>query len=163
MAEQALQAEEVKPKRHLGKLLFLGINFLLFLAGAGFFVLTKFGMLGSAPVPEGAPTQQEKSQATQSEQQEQATPKPGIMLRFDPFIVNLSGDRGRRYLRLIMQVEVADEQAKATVESRIPHIRDRLIFLLSSKTFADIVALKASIACVRRSSPTSTSCSASPS
>ncbi|GIX47060.1 MAG: hypothetical protein KatS3mg131_1271 [Candidatus Tectimicrobiota bacterium] len=60
------------------------------------------------------------------------------MVRFDPFIVNLSGDQGRRYLRVILQVEVPNDEAKNAVTSHMPQLRDRLIFLLSSKKFSDI-------------------------
>jgi flagellar FliL protein len=55
-----------------------------------------------------------------------------------PFIVNLSGDQGQRYLRLVVQVEVRGELAKDELEKHLPEVRNRLIFLLSSKTFADI-------------------------
>src|SRR5262249_24858075 len=55
-----------------------------------------------------------------------------------PFIVNLSGDQGQRYLRLVAQVEVRGELSKDELEKHLPEVRNRLIFLLSSKTFADI-------------------------
>jgi len=55
-----------------------------------------------------------------------------------PFIVNLSGDQEQRYLRLVAQVEVRGELAKDELEKHLTEVRNRLIFLLSSKTFADI-------------------------
>ena len=55
-----------------------------------------------------------------------------------PFLVNLSGDQGQRYLRLVAQVEVRGELSKDELEKHLPEVRNRLIFLLSSKTFADI-------------------------
>ena len=55
-----------------------------------------------------------------------------------PFIVNLSGDQGQRYLRLVTQVEVRGELSKDELEKHLPEVRNRLIFLLSSKTFADV-------------------------
>jgi flagellar protein FliL len=55
-----------------------------------------------------------------------------------PFIVNLSGDQGQRYLRLVAQVEVRGELSKDELEKHQPEVRNRLLFLLSSKTFADI-------------------------
>ncbi|GIX47059.1 MAG: hypothetical protein KatS3mg131_1270 [Candidatus Tectimicrobiota bacterium] len=55
MAAEAPVTEETR-KRGMGKLLFLAVNVLLFVAGAGFFVLTKFGVLGAAPSPQ-APRQ----------------------------------------------------------------------------------------------------------
>jgi flagellar FliL protein len=55
-----------------------------------------------------------------------------------PFLVNLTGDQGQRYLRLVAQVEVRGELSKDELEKHLPEVRNRLIFLLSSKTFADI-------------------------
>lgn len=55
-----------------------------------------------------------------------------------PFIVNLSGDQGQRYLRLVVQVEVRGELSKDELDKHLPEVRNRLLFLLSSKTFADI-------------------------
>jgi len=55
-----------------------------------------------------------------------------------PFLVNLSGDQGQRYLRLVAQVEVRGDLAKDELEKHLPEVRDRLLFLLTSKTFADI-------------------------
>lgn len=55
-----------------------------------------------------------------------------------PFIVNLSGDQGQRYLRLVAQVEVRGDLSKDELEKHLPAVRNRLIFLLSSKTFVDI-------------------------
>lgn len=64
-----------------------------------------------------------------------------LLVPLAPFIVNLSGDQGQRYLRLAVQVELRDdlaEVAKAKLEQQLPEVRNRLIFLLTSKTFADI-------------------------
>ena len=55
-----------------------------------------------------------------------------------PFLVNLGGDQGQRYLRLVVQVEVRGELSKDELDKHQPEVRNRLIFLLSSKTFADI-------------------------
>ena len=55
-----------------------------------------------------------------------------------PFLVNLTGDQGQRYLRLVVQVEVRGELSKDELDKHQPEVRNRLIFLLSSKTFADI-------------------------
>jgi flagellar FliL protein len=55
-----------------------------------------------------------------------------------PFLVNLSGDQGQRYLRLVAQVEVRGDLAKDELEKHLPEVRNRLLFLLTSKTFADI-------------------------
>src|SRR6266436_2153305 len=59
-----------------------------------------------------------------------------------PFLVNLSGDQGQRYLRLVAQVEVRGDLAKDEFEKHLPEVRDRLLFLLTSKTFADISSIQ---------------------
>ena len=59
-------------------------------------------------------------------------------MSLQPFVVNLSGDNGRRYLRVVMQLQLKGSKAKEDIEKNIALMRDRLIFLLSSKTFEDI-------------------------
>jgi flagellar FliL protein len=59
-----------------------------------------------------------------------------------PFLVNLSGDQGQRYLRLVAQVEVRGDLAKDELEKHLPEVRNRLLFLLTSKTFADISSIQ---------------------
>jgi flagellar FliL protein len=68
-----------------------------------------------------------------------------LLVPLNPFIVNLSGDQGQRYLRLAVQVEVREDlagAAKTALEKHLPEVRDRLIFLLTSKTFADIGSIQ---------------------
>ncbi|MEK7773663.1 MAG: flagellar basal body-associated FliL family protein, partial [Deltaproteobacteria bacterium] len=57
-------------------------------------------------------------------------------LALDPFIVNLQDNSGTRYLKLTLSFELdggPDEIAAQTVK-----VRDSLIVLLSSKSYADI-------------------------
>jgi len=64
-----------------------------------------------------------------------------LLVALAPFIVNLSGDQGQRYLRLAVQVAVREDLAavaKAALEKHLPEVRNRLIFLLTSKTFGEI-------------------------
>jgi len=65
-----------------------------------------------------------------------------VLVPLAPFIVNLSGDQGQRYLRLVAQVEVRGELSKAEIEKRLPEVRNRLLFLLSSKTYAEIGSIQ---------------------
>jgi flagellar protein FliL len=61
-----------------------------------------------------------------------------LTMPLQPFVVNLSGDGGRRYLRLVLQLDLEDEEAKAEIDSNMAQVRDRLIFLLSGKTYDEI-------------------------
>jgi flagellar FliL protein len=160
MADNAAPGVEEQPrrkKRSLLKLLLLALNVLLFLAGAGSLAWTKFG-----PKPVASAVAQGQDQ--HEDQKGNAVPEPvaqghevpakavaavsatgshgagGVptLVPLAPFIVNLSGDQGQRYLRLVAQVEIRGELAKDALEKHLPEVRNHLIFLLSSKTFGDI-------------------------
>jgi flagellar basal body-associated protein FliL len=135
-------------RRSLGKILLLGLNLLLFLAGATFFSLTKFGVLSKPvtvarqdPQAHNEPVESYPSPVTTSDRSTVAKSEShteGITVPLQPFVVNLSGDDGHRFLRLVLALEVKDEKTKAEIDKRLPHLRNRLVFLLTSKAFADI-------------------------
>jgi flagellar basal body-associated protein FliL len=163
-------------KRSLAKLLLLGVNLLLFLSGAGFFALTKFGMLnkpaavGTTETPgldahdEPAPAKdnghgKDKGHGTEAKPSKEAGSGKGaghggksasksakkaeaaaelITVPLQPFVVNLSGDQGRRYLRLVLQLAVEGEDIKAEIDRNMAQVRDRLIFLFSGKTYDEV-------------------------
>ena len=56
----------------------------------------------------------------------------------DPFLVNLADKESRRYLKLKVELEVDSEGSEKELEKFLPHIRDGLILLLSSKTYLDL-------------------------
>jgi flagellar FliL protein len=156
MAEAVAQASSQGKKRSMAKMLLLGVNLLLFLSGAAFFLLTKFGVVNKPVASESAEhsaqlaedkkdTPAEKDTAKQhakapakAEAKAEAFHGELVAVPMQPLVVNLSGDNGRRYIRLVMQLQVRGEKAKADLEKHLGPVRDRLIFLLSSKAFEDI-------------------------
>lgn len=62
----------------------------------------------------------------------------GEMFPLDTFVVNLADDKGKRYLRATMQLELAPEQTAATLEQRLPQIRDVVLTILPTKQFQEI-------------------------
>ena len=48
---------------------------------------------------------------------------------------------GRRYLKVTMDVEVSDAAASTALTAAMPRVKDTLLLLLSSKTFADISSM----------------------
>jgi flagellar FliL protein len=147
MVEAVAEAAHSKEtKRSLGKVLLLGVNALLFIAGVAFFLLTKFGILHKsevaeqpqAPVAHGehkpAPAPPVPHGAPPAETQ----PGEAVIVPLQAFVVNLSGENGRRYLRLVVQLQVRGAKGKEEVEKQAGKVRDRLIFLLSSKTFEEL-------------------------
>jgi flagellar FliL protein len=56
----------------------------------------------------------------------------------DPFIVNLSGDGGRNYLKLEITLEFDKEVVQVEVENKMPMIKDSILLLLATKSFESI-------------------------
>jgi flagellar protein FliL len=200
MAEHAVaevEGPQTKKPRSLLKLLLLGLNVLLFLAGVGSLAWTKFGPKPQVtatvaqeqdhleeqkddaaykPVAKGheAPAKASEGHGNSAPSKAQgghggeagkghgssAAAKPSgghggeagkgsgggssnpALVSLAPFLVNLSGDQGQRYLRLVAQVEVRGDLAKDELEKHLPEVRNRLLFLLTSKTFADISSIQ---------------------
>jgi flagellar FliL protein len=70
-----------------------------------------------------------------------AAPKPliGALWSLDPFIVNLADNQGERYLKLVMQLEVADPTVSAELEQLKPKLRDNILDLLTAKTYNELM------------------------
>ena len=162
------EEQQRRTKRSLLKLLLLALNVVLFLAGVGSLAWTKFGPKPVASaVAQGQDQEDQQSSAAHepAAKGHEATAKAPAaakasgghgssagtksaggnggsaapaLVPLAPFLVNLTGDQGQRYLRLVAQVEVRGELSKDELEKHLPEVRNRLIFLLSSKTFADI-------------------------
>lgn len=73
-------------------------------------------------------------------QEEEARNKDfiGSLIPLETFLVNLSGSRGRKLLKINMELEVDGEEVQAEVEQLKPKIRDIIIVILSSKTYAQV-------------------------
>lgn len=65
----------------------------------------------------------------------------GFIHQLDPFIVNLFDERGVRYLKVRLDIEVWDSTPEE-IERKTPKIRDSLIVLLSSKKYEEIGSLE---------------------
>jgi flagellar protein FliL len=167
-ATPEVEEQPRRKKRSLLKLLLLALNVLLFLAGVGSLAWTKFGPKPVASAVAQGQDQHEDQKDTAPHEpaakghevpaKASAAAKPSgghgssagtksagqggnaapSLVPLAPFLVNLSGDQGQRYLRLVVQVEVRGELSKDELEKHLPEVRNRLIFLLSSKAFADI-------------------------
>lgn len=62
----------------------------------------------------------------------------GPILQLDPFIVNLAGAGGRNYLKLEISLELDKVELETEIKNKMPRIKDTVLLLLSSKSFADI-------------------------
>ena len=66
----------------------------------------------------------------------------GPVMSLDPFIVNLAGTGGERYLKVTLELELKDNLLVAEMEKRKPQVKDTLLLLLSSKTLDDIATFR---------------------
>ena len=65
-----------------------------------------------------------------------------VTMPLEPFLVNLADKESRRYLKLKLELEVDSEGSQKELEKFLPHIRDGLILLLSSKTYLDLSTME---------------------
>lgn len=60
------------------------------------------------------------------------------IISLDTFLVNLVGDRGRKLVKVNMELEVSGEGILDEVTKQKPKIRDMIITITSSKVYSDI-------------------------
>ncbi len=126
--QEAKAAEEGEPKKKSKTMLFviLGVAVLL-LGGGGFFAYTKF--FAPPPPEEGA----------EPVKPEDLAPKVGEMFALDPFVVNLSDPKGKRYLKVKITLELESADAVDRVTKLVPKLRDMVIIMLTSLTFEEVM------------------------
>jgi flagellar FliL protein len=126
--EEAVQPEEngkpPKDKKKLIIIIVIAVVGVLVLGGGGYF---GYKML----------TDKDNSEKAEPEHETEVTPDTAIVA-FDPFILNLA-DRGR-YLKLAIQVELADQRHEQTLNAKIPQLRDAIIMLISDKSAQSIAS-----------------------
>jgi flagellar FliL protein len=62
----------------------------------------------------------------------------GRLVPLETFLVNVSGTRGRKLVKINMELEVTNAEVQEEVEKIKPKIRDYIIIITSSKTYAEI-------------------------
>jgi flagellar protein FliL len=66
----------------------------------------------------------------------------GVLYPLDTFTVNLMSNGGERYLKTAMSLELSDKHLVEELNARKAVIRDKIIRLLSSKTFQEIATIQ---------------------
>ena len=127
-ASQENEEAEVAPKSGGGamKMVIIAVALVVVLGGGGagawFFFLR-----GSAEPEQVAPKGKLKGVS-----------RTGPVVSLEPFIVNLADPKGKRYLKVKLDVELSSKAADKELQKRMPMIRDQIIMALSSKTFQQI-------------------------
>ncbi|MEJ2101340.1 MAG: flagellar basal body-associated FliL family protein [Desulfobacterales bacterium] len=83
--------------------------------------------------------------ANQGVQQAQAA-APGPLFSLETFIVNLADEQRNRYLRVTMDLALADSADADMIKERLSQVRDSILMILPSKQFAEIASMEGKIA-----------------
>lgn len=74
-----------------------------------------------------------------TDEHEKATPEEiGKVIPLETFIVNLAGAKGRKVLKVNMELEVKGAEIVNEIDNRKAQIRDFIIIILSSKTYDEV-------------------------
>lgn len=77
-------------------------------------------------------TQEEEKHAQSAEEE------IGKVVPLETFIVNLAGSKGRKVLKVNMELEIKGIDAIQEIDNRKAQIRDFIIIILSSKTYEEV-------------------------
>ncbi len=66
------------------------------------------------------------------------TEEIGKVVPLETFIVNLAGSKGRKVLKVNMELEVKGDDVIQEIDNRKAQIRDFIIIILSSKTYEEV-------------------------
>ncbi|GFO65772.1 flagellar basal body-associated FliL family protein [Geomonas paludis] len=66
----------------------------------------------------------------------------GTVYPLEPFIVNIYDGQELRYLKLKVEFEMANPQAKAELDAKLAPLRDAILILLTTKTMQEIQDLQ---------------------
>lgn len=127
-----VEIDESAPKKKSPlKMIIILIVVLGLLGGGGYFAYMKYLQPGQSQAAKEA-----------GETVEEALPNLGIMFSLDPFIVNLAGSQGKRFLKVTVSLELSAPEVHAEVKENIQKIMDSILVLLSSKNFEDVYSVQ---------------------
>jgi flagellar protein FliL len=104
----------------------------LAIIGGGFFMLwQKLSALDKPKTGDPAKAQEKVEQGV-----------IGPIFSLDTFIVNLSDQGGKRYLRITMGLELGDPKSAEELTKRLPQIRDSILMILPSRKVDELQTIE---------------------
>ncbi len=76
--------------------------------------------------------------ATQESEAQEADEFIGQLIPMETFLINLSGAGGSRIAKINIELEVNNGDVQVEIDKRKPQIRDRIIMVLSSKSYNEV-------------------------
>ena len=138
--EEGGEAAGEEEKKGLPIKLILIVVGVLALAGGGYFAYTNF--FQEEAVEESAEKDKNGEEGTGGENAEELPPGVGVMFTMDPFVVNLAGSNGKRFLKVTTTLELSSPEVNPEFEENLQKITDSILVLLSSKSFEDVYSVQ---------------------
>ena len=145
--EEGGEAAGEEEKKGLPIKLILIVVGVLALAGGGYFAYTNF--FQEEAVKESAEKDkngeeggEEGGEGAGGENTEELPPGVGVMFTMDPFVVNLAGSNGKRFLKVTATLELSSPEVNPEFEENLQKITDSILVLLSSKSFEDVYSVQ---------------------
>ena len=138
--EEGGEAAGEEEKKGLPIKLILIVVGVLALAGGGYFAYTNF--FQEEAVEESAEKDKNGEEGAGGENTEELPPGVGVMFTMDPFVVNLAGSNGKRFLKVTATLELSSPEVNPEFEENLQKITDSILVLLSSKSFEDVYSVQ---------------------
>jgi len=132
------EGEGTSPEKKGGSKVLLIVIALLLLALLG---VGGFLMFGSKDTGKGEGEAGTSTKEVELEEVQDPL-KLGEIVAFEPFIVNLSGEGGKRFLKVTMQVEMNKKKLAEEVNNKMPQMKDMIITVLASKTVDELLTIE---------------------
>ena len=110
---------------------------LLVLGGGGYYAYINFFQEKPA---EEKPAEGEEGKKEEAPAEEDL--ELGVMFPMDPFIVNLAGSEGKRFLKVTIFLEMSTPEVNVEIKGKIQKVTDSILVLLSSKAFEDVYSVQ---------------------
>ena len=136
------ELEGAEAKKPIGMIIGIIVG-LLVLGGGGYYAYINF--FQEKPVEE-KPAEGEEKPAEGKEGKEEAPAEEdlllGVMFPMDPFVVNLAGSEGKRFLKVTIFLELSTPEVHLEIKENIQKVTDSILILLSSKAFEDVYSVQ---------------------
>ena len=119
---------------------------LLVLGGGGYYAYINFFQEKPAEEKPAEGAEGEEGEEGEEGKKEEAPAEEdldlGVMFPMDPFIVNLAGSEGKRFLKVTIFLELSTPEVRVEIEGTIQKVTDSILVLLSSKAFEDVYSVQ---------------------
>ena len=133
------ELEGAEAKKPIGMIIGIIVG-LLVLGGGGYYAYINF--FQEKPVEEKPAEGEEGKGEAPAEAPAEEDLLLGVMFPMDPFVVNLAGSEGKRFLKVTIFLELSTPEVHLEIKENIQKVTDSILILLSSKAFEDVYSVQ---------------------